>query len=302
MPSSSVDSLIGSLIVSFVALFGIFGNCLVVVAVKKKRSLRSTTNYLLVNLAISDIITLVFAHFGILQSFIKLKNGVFADILCKVFISFNVPCTAIFSSIFTVTVIAIERYHAVVRPMRSGIRLRRETIKYAVIVIWVLAMLLTLPLYVIIYYEEKMRICRYNITRIKSEEEVYRMFCMILIVLLPLITMTFCYFEIIRDLYFKNAVSPQNIATVEEVQNKRRMIKVALYVTLSFLVCYLPALIITFISASGYSDMKSNSRAMVLAWVLFFLEPVINPVIYAFQSTNFRGAFKEILRMKCCST
>lgn len=283
-------------IACLITISGIFGNSLVVVAVKKKRSLRSTTNYLLVNLAIADIFTLVFTHFGVLQPFMKIQTGFFADLLCKIFLSFNIPATAVASSIFTVTVVAVERYHAIVKPMRSGIRLRLDTVKYAIIGIWSVALLVTSPVYIKTYYDVPRLSCRLRMN--EPEGLLYKSVAMITVVLIPLVTTVFCYLGIIRELYFNSSVTPQNIAATDDIQNKRKMIKVALYVTLSLLLCYSPALIVICVRASGYSSIRSDSLAMTLAWVLLYLEPVINPVIYAFQSTNFRDAFKEILRMR----
>jgi len=98
------------------------------------------------------------------------------------------------------------------------------------------------------------------------------------------------------ELYFRYTVSPQNIAAAEEMRNKRKMIKIVFYVTLSFLLCFQPALIVVCIRASGYTKLKADGLVSRCAWTLLFLEPVIKPVIYALQSTNFRGAFKEILK------
>lgn len=280
-----------------ITALGILGNILVISAVKRKRSLRSTTNYLLVNLAILDIITLVFAHLGVLQPFMHLQNGQLADILCKIFLSYNIPYTAVAASVFTVTLVAIERYHAIVKPMRTGIRLKQETLKYAIFGIWVLALVLTLPLYIKTNLNPGSLKCRFNIDTGTIEGQFYKSAGMILTILIPIATISFCYVEIIRNLYFKNATAPQNVAVAEETQNKRKLIKVAFYVTFAFLVCYLPVLIIVFVKDNGYSTIKANSLGMNLALGLLYLEPALNPIIYAYQSTNFREAFKEILKM-----
>lgn len=284
-------------IFSLVAIFGIIGNSLVVTAVCKKRSLRSTTNYLLVNLAISDIIVLVGVHLCLIERYVQFENGAFADFLCKFLISFNVPATGSIASIFTLTILAVERYHAIVKPMRTGMRLREETVKYTIIGVWFTAMVITLPMYILSSYDKKFSLCRFNIKKMQTPDKVYRVVGMIIIILIPLITIVFCYFEIIRELYFKNSVSPQNVAVSEEVKNKRKLIKVAIYVTASFLMCYLPPSIITFITASSHTGINTNSQMAGFAWVLYFLEAVFNPLIYSFQSSNFREAFKEILRL-----
>ncbi|XP_031563079.1 type-1 angiotensin II receptor B-like [Actinia tenebrosa] len=136
-----------SVILCLLICLGIFGNSLVIVAVKKKRSLRSTTNILLANVAASDILTLVFLPLMSFQGLIN-QDGLIADLMCKIFVDFHIPATGYAALILTLSLLAIERYHAVVKPMKNGIRLQNETVRYAVIAVWLIAVILTLPTYI----------------------------------------------------------------------------------------------------------------------------------------------------------
>lgn len=71
--------------------FGICGNILVVLALWKKRSLRTTTNFLLLNLAISDLITLVFGSLMAVPELTTLKESVSSDVLCIFFVHTMFP-------------------------------------------------------------------------------------------------------------------------------------------------------------------------------------------------------------------
>jgi len=71
----NTDEIVVQAVVSLVAIFGIAGNVLVVVAVWKKRELRTTTNFLLVNVAVSDIISLVCLHFKLIERYVEFEEG-----------------------------------------------------------------------------------------------------------------------------------------------------------------------------------------------------------------------------------
>jgi hypothetical protein len=90
-------------------------------------------------------------------------------------------------------------------------------------------------------------------------------------------------------------VGPQNVALAEDILLKRRLVKLSLCVTFAYAICFFPLAITLFLKA--YDD-KYDSKNYRNASVLYFLESAVNPFLYAFQSTNFRQAFKEILRCR----
>lgn len=275
-------------------LFGIAGNLMVVIAVWKKRSLRSTTNYLLVNRAISDVLSLVFLPLMVIQTYVRFEEGILADFMCKFIMSFHVPITASFVSTITLVVLSVERYHAIVKPMKTGFRLREDTMKYAYTAVWISATVLTLPIYIYGYYDRKR--CHFLASISKTAESVYKLLVMTTIVFIPFCIISFCYFQIVRELYFKKKVGPQNLAAQEETRNKRKLVQVSITVTVVFMVCYFPLASTLFLSVHDVHgfDMSIYQKTSTV----YFMESIFNPILYIFQSTNFRNAFKEILRCR----
>ncbi|XP_031560590.1 somatostatin receptor type 5-like [Actinia tenebrosa] len=287
------DVLVLVLAVLFISI-GLAGNLLVVIAVWKKRSLRSTTNYLLVNLAVSDIINLTFLPFIAIQHYVWFEEGILADFMCK-FFSYHIPLTASFASIITLLVLSIERYHAVVKPMKSGFRLRQETVHYAIISVWAFAICLTLPYY-IFGYSRKSK-CRHNLP--DDAIESYVIIVMLTVVIVPFFVISFCYLQIVRELYLKpKQVGPQNVEIAEDQLVKRKLVKISLFVSLAYVICFFPMAITLFLNA--YDEGKFGSKHYRNASILYFLESAVNPLLYSFQSSNFRQAFKELLRCRGC--
>ena len=126
-------------------LAGFIGNVLVIRIVHKKRTMHTKTNYLLVTLALSDIITIFMAPLCFFSHQSGYLSEGFGRISCKI-----IPLTEISIAVssFTLTVLAAERYHALVKPFRTGWQLNDENIKKVVAFIWIISTLFCLPFFV----------------------------------------------------------------------------------------------------------------------------------------------------------
>lgn len=128
------------------ALVAIIGNAMVIFVVVTKRNMRTTTNVLIVNLAVADIIIGIFTiPFQFHAAF--LQRWVFTESMCKV--APFVKSLSVNVSILTLTLIAFDRYIAVMYPLRAGIRKQFEIL--VLCVVWFLSILLSIP--EAIYYD-----------------------------------------------------------------------------------------------------------------------------------------------------
>ncbi|XP_020901299.1 somatostatin receptor type 5-like [Exaiptasia diaphana] len=287
-------------------LTGFTGNALVILAVWKKASLRAIPNYLLVNIAVSDIVALVFIPFPLLLKLVKLDhNRVLADYLCKFLLLFNIPITSVFASIFTVTVMSVERYNAVIKPLKRGIRLQEENVKFAVIAIWLGAILVSLPSYLDGAYVPDSNRCGHDQTQLPGiDKEAYRITEVVIAVTSVTVSfgiITFCYFNIAKDFYFKQKVASSNLGITKEVAKlrtvqTRQTVKLSLTITLLFVICVFPVLIITCLKVFEVPNLKKPYN---YSGFVFFAMTCLNPFIHCYQSSQFREAFKDILG-QCC--
>ena len=93
---------------------------------------RIPINYLLVNLAVADILYATFIPpnvFIIQFSFTNLPDGVTGTVLCKFFTTGTVAWVGAASSILTFAVVAIERYYAVLYPLGNNEKITMESLK-----------------------------------------------------------------------------------------------------------------------------------------------------------------------------
>ena len=289
----TIDKLFICLLASVVIGVGIAGNISVLLIIKRTQSLQTAQNYLLANLAAADVTSLLFCSFSLIPMTNVLPDGTVGTVLCMFFVSFNVPLTATVVSVFTLTILAIERYNAVVRPLRM-LQLTRETVRYAIIGTWMASVALNTPLFVYTNYKFKTAACRQTYNS-EHAELTHIIFYIIFVFTLPFIVISFCYSKLVKVLYHRGTVAPDsNIPEKELTRQRRQLLKMSLTVTLVFGACVLPASVA---SALRYFRLVSQTvRAFGL--LLLFISSVVNPFIYSFHSSNYRRAFKTLLKCK----
>ncbi|XP_061485529.1 D(3) dopamine receptor [Rhineura floridana] len=125
----------------------VFGNVLVCLAVMRERSLQTTTNYLVVSLAVADLLVATLVMPWVV--YLEVTGGVwnFSRVCCNIFVTMDVMmCTA---SILNLCAISIDRYTAVVMPVHyqystGPSSCRRVSVMIAMV--WLLAFAVSCPL------------------------------------------------------------------------------------------------------------------------------------------------------------
>ncbi|EDO45009.1 predicted protein [Nematostella vectensis] len=293
---------------SIIVFMGIIGNSLVMAVVGRIPSMRTTTNYLLVNVAVADLVTLLLTalHVGLAKLAMAQRGLAQSVMFCKFIQANTISNVPILATGWTLTVIAIERYNALIQPMKNARRLTKHNVWYAIAVMWVVSIVMCLPLLIYLDVDDVTRQCTPGANMHKLNISLTVM--VILMTLVPFIVIAICYFQIISGLYFKgtictNTTNPELYH--EELVAKRRLVKLLLMVTAFFFFTFVPygvAMILRF-----SLDAKKNATELLalqeLVSVLSFLIPLhsaLNPVLYAFQSRNYREGFwivtKKIFR------
>ncbi|XP_044195600.1 D(3) dopamine receptor [Thunnus albacares] len=134
-----------AMLYSLLILAIVFGNVLVCLAVLRERSLQTTTNYLVVSLAVSDL--LVASLVMPWAVYLEVVGGawLFSRLYCNIFVTLDVMmCTA---SILNLCAISIDRYTAVVMPVLYNTTHRsRKRVFVMITTVWVLAFAVSCPL------------------------------------------------------------------------------------------------------------------------------------------------------------
>ena len=86
-------------------------------------------------------------------------EGTFGTYLCKFLTSEVTTLVGALCSIYTLVVISIERYYAVMKPLRCKERFTIKRFKLIAAACWIFATLWNVPLYIFSSYDENTKIC-----------------------------------------------------------------------------------------------------------------------------------------------
>lgn len=125
-----------------VFVLSLIGNGLVCFVVHKTPRMKTVTNYFIVNLAVGDILMTLFCVPFSFVSVLVLRHWPFGGIMCKV-VNYS-QAVSVMVSAFTMFAISIDRYMAIMRPLKP--RLSRTAAKLVVAVVWTCALATAAPI------------------------------------------------------------------------------------------------------------------------------------------------------------
>ncbi|KAM7451145.1 hypothetical protein ABFA07_001210 [Porites harrisoni] len=150
------------LIVAFVimAIMDLVGNTLVILVIRLNKSMRTPMNTLLLNLAVADMVVAVFVtiQFVIGPTF-QHPSGTTGLLLCKLITGGSMSWSAAAVSVFTLVVISIERYHAVVKPLASRSTLTKTKLKLIIFGCWFFGFFWNIPNFAVKTYRADLETC-----------------------------------------------------------------------------------------------------------------------------------------------
>ncbi|NWX07076.1 ADA2B protein, partial [Caloenas nicobarica] len=128
--------------ITFLVLFTIAGNALVILAVLSSRALRAPQNLFLVSLAAADIlVATLIIPFSLANEL--LGYWYFEQTWCEIYLALDVLfCT---SSIVHLCAISLDRYWAVSRAVPYGAQRTPRRVKCGIVAVWTIAALISLP-------------------------------------------------------------------------------------------------------------------------------------------------------------
>ena len=127
-------------ILSSIAIAGIFGNSLIVIAVCRTRTLRSVTDYFICSLASADLFVSFFIMpFAIVTEILE-GTWLFGETFCSIWSSLDILCCT--ASIWNLCAISIDRYIAILKPLIYKEIVTPRKCAAGIAIVWTLSSLL----------------------------------------------------------------------------------------------------------------------------------------------------------------
>lgn len=278
---------------SIVCVVGLVGNVLVMYIIVRYTKMKTATNIYIFNLALADALvtsTLPFQSVNYLMG-----TWPFGDVLCKMVMS--IDYYNMFTSIFTLTTMSIDRYVAVCHPVKALDFRTPRNAKIVNICNWILSSAIGLP----VMFKAKTVVTASNIVDVvdcKLEfphpswywETLLKICVFIFAFIMPVLIITVCYGLMILRLKSVRMLS----GSQEKDRNLRRITRMVLVVVAVFIVCWTPIHIFVIITALVNIP---SSTLQTITWhfciALGYTNSSLNPVLYGYLDENFKRCFRE---------
>ncbi|KAL8187273.1 UNVERIFIED_CONTAM: hypothetical protein K2H54_042456 [Gekko kuhli] len=189
-----------------VVVVGMVGNCLLVHVILCVKKMHNVTNFLIGNLALSDVAMCATCVPLTLAYIFEPRGWIFGSSMCY-FVYFMQPVT-VYVSIFTLATIAVDRYIVIVHPLRRRVSLQLSA--YMILFIWILSCCLALPAMAHTYYvelgQQGVTLCEEFWGDQERQRQTYAMCLLLITYLFPLLAILVSYIKI--SLKLKNRVMP----------------------------------------------------------------------------------------------
>ena len=282
------------------------GNTFIGIVVYRTESMRKPINFLIVNMAMSDLLYPIFVFPRLLSSLYVdywLITGPTGQALCKL-----VPFLQDISlsvSIQSVVLIAVDRFRAVVYPLRSPL-ISSKMCPFFILATWIVASAAFFPDLIALNLVEHPGglVCTMQWNDVFGESfSLQNYFVAIFVVFLytPLVLITILYVIIYIKLKSQKIPGTGSINSERQrLRRERNVLKMAVAVVSGFAVCWLPFSIIMLFSFFKWDQTTKSScgveHVLTVVTIMARANCAINPCICFISSGNFRKGLKNVLR------
>ena len=295
---SAMVSIMFTSTLSVVSIVALIGNILVVATVVKTPSLRTSTNYYIVNMAFSDLLGplfnwLLYVSEGMLTPTVFI-SGTLASSVCK--LGMYLRAVSQIVSILSLVLIALDRFVAIVFPLKAMTIMNVKIRVIFLLLSWLIPFFFVLPyaLFAKIIKEGDQTFCRFMM-----RDEALTIFNGVGIVLsyaFPLIAIIALYSVIIRSL----KKTPNLLKGKEDAKRRQqnlRIVKILISIVFAFFICWTPLTVYSLLKKL-YPSLFTEDKCFYILGFTFYVFPslstAVNPIILFVLSTNYNRALKVL--------
>ena len=292
---------------SLIFVVSLVGNSLIGIIVYKTRTLRKPINFLIVNMAMSDILYPLFLiprRISALHLNSWLITGGFGEALCK--LGPFLTDVSLIVSLESLVLIAVDRFGAVMFPLRPTLITSKRCL-LLIVLTWIVALAVMLP-YLVVYsldVDQGEVVCHRNWDSVGDATSWARyVFAMnVVFIYIPMAILIILYSSMLLKLTSRK--TPGEELTVSERKREKRnrnVWKLTIAIVVLFIVSWIPwsinNLVVTFIKdplPCGFFIYRKVTQLVTN------LHCAINPCICLAFSGNYRQAFKKLFSALRCS-
>ncbi|XP_026862339.1 somatostatin receptor type 5-like [Electrophorus electricus] len=272
-----------------VFVLGLMGNTLAIFVVLRYAKMKTVTNMYILNLAVADELYILGLPF--ITTHNVLSYWPFGTFLCRVVMWADTISQ--FTSTFCLTVMSIDRYMAVVHPIRSAKWRRPSIAKVINCMVWTLACILALPVIIYSDVQPDLNTCNMSWPEPRNVwSAAFILYTTILGFFCPLLVICICYLLIVIKVKSAGA----RAGLTNRRRSERKVTRMVVIIVVMFVLCWLPFFILNIVNLIIILPENSLiSGVYYLTVILTYVNSCANPVLYGFLSDNFKQSFRKVL-------
>ncbi|XP_074651139.1 neuropeptide receptor 15-like [Tubulanus polymorphus] len=266
----------------------------------------SVTNVLILNLAMADFFVMLFGIPDIIQ-FVRNRGWTLGQDTCRAMR--YIMTSSVYASVMTLMALCVERYIAIVHPIKAHIMCSKKRILAVIACIWPLAIICCLPngLYLVTTQHQEYVYCLlvfpgHEITSMM----IYKYSESILFYVIPLVVQITLYsiigfqlFAGTEKLHRRRTTKSENgvekMIVSDAIKARKGVVKMLVVCIVVYFFCYSPNQILILYNTFADKPFHHtwNFKAFTLALVT--MNSAANPIMYSIFSQNFRRKFKKVI-------
>ena len=291
---------------SLILVLSLAGNSAIGVIFYKTPSLRKPINYLIINMAMSDLIfPLITVPWFLVRFYTSpvdhwLIGGPLGQALCKLIV--YVPAVSYGVSCQSLVLIAVDRFVAVVFPLRSTV-ISRKLFPFVITATWIFALAFYSPWLNSAKVDELKRHSVCSAIKMSDQIKSWQIAVAItnyIIIIITIVLLVILYSIIVIKLKLQARPGEQsNNAEKKRAKRNRKVLRMACAIVLAFSLCCVPMLTLGFMSL--FPKIMSSCGVPIFVFIAIFMYHVncaVNPIICLIFSSNYRQGLKRILNSK----
>lgn len=270
-------------------VIGAPGNLLVIWTILRHVQQRSHTVVLILHLAAADLMVVITLPLWIYS---LAHSWVFGEACCKAMVFLINAC--MYSSVFFITLMSVERFVAVRYPFISAVWKRKKALNKLVLALWIAAFLFSTPIIPtqVVGHSSGEQHCLYRSYTSATQELVCVLLETVVGYVLPFSVLVLCYGCLCSRI------------TQITFRSKRKSTVLIASVVVAFAICWTPyhlgnilsiVILATEDSFKEAAEKLENVRstAAFIAGAMVFISSTVNPVLYLFAARPFRSSLRD---------
>ncbi|XP_077989238.1 somatostatin receptor type 4-like [Glandiceps talaboti] len=262
-----------------VCITGLVGNGVVIYVLMRYATPKTVPNIYILNLAAADFLILLGLPFVTYNQ--RTRRWIFGDAMCKIVMGLD--GMNMFTGIFTLTAMGVDRYLAIVHAVWSKSHRTLNSARAICVFLWILSIASTMPLW--LYAETQTfgndTVCNIGVMP-PAVQQTFLFYSFALGFAFPIIIILMCYTSILVFL--------ARCAKRTDSRKRSRLGKVGILVLLAvalFIVCWLPFWVGQLLVLFGDSSF-SVQVVYYFSFSLQYANCCLNPLIYTYVRQDFR--------------